>query len=96
MCIEKNSCQVYTLRNPLDYRYINIYISRFTDTVESKTFASQVAFQVLVNPDSYSVEKETIGAGDTEIDPNFSNQEIEWVVEEHGAILLYGLLVKLT
>ena len=42
----------------------------------------------------YQVGPQTIAAT-SEIDPKFSNQEIEWFTKERGCIILYGLLVKL-
>ena len=42
----------------------------------------------------YQVGPQTIAAT-SEIDPKFSNQEIEWFTKKRGSIILYGLLVKL-
>ncbi|KAI0243224.1 SPRY domain-containing SOCS box protein 2 [Lamellibrachia satsuma] len=66
------------------------YVDEPTDT----TYNSQVAFQVLIAPKSYDVGKETVGATH-DIDPKFSNQELEWSTDERGSTILYGLLVKL-
>ena len=66
----------------------------FQDPSTNQTFSSKAVLQLWINPDSYQVGPETIGAT-TEIDPKFNNQEIEWSTNERGSIILYGLLVKL-
>ncbi|KAL9978854.1 hypothetical protein ACROYT_G016434 [Oculina patagonica] len=66
----------------------------FQDPSTNKTYTSKAVLQLCINPDSYQVGPQTIGAAD-EIDPKFSNQEIEWSTKERGSIILYGLLVKL-
>ena len=50
--------------------------------------------QLCIDPDCYQVGPQTIAAT-SEIDPTFSNQEIEWSTKQRGSIILYGLLVKL-
>ena len=55
---------------------------------------AKAVLQLCIKPDSYQVGAQTIGAT-SEIDPKFSNQEIEWFTKQRGAIILYGLLVKL-
>ena len=59
-----------------------------------KAFNVKVVLQLCINPYSYQVGPQTIVAT-SEIDPKFSNQEIEWFTKERGSISLYGLLVKL-
>jgi len=59
-----------------------------------KTHKCRVAFQVLIEPNSYKVDKETLGFGDKPIDTEFKNSEIEWSTKQYGATILYGLLVK--
>jgi hypothetical protein len=55
---------------------------------------SQVVFEIFVDPDSYSVGKQTIGLTGR-IDPEIPNHEIEWTTVAQGSTVLYGLLVKL-
>ena len=55
---------------------------------------TNTVLQLCINPDSYQVGPQTIAAT-SEIDPKFSNQEIEWSTKQRGSIILYGLLVKL-
>ena len=66
----------------------------FQDPSTNKSFSSKAVLQLCINPDSYQVGPQTIGAT-SDIDPKFSNQEIEWSTKERGSIILYGLLVKL-
>ena len=66
----------------------------FQDPSTNKSFSSKAVLQLCINPDSYQVGPETIGAI-SDIDPKFSNQEIEWSTKQRGSIILYGLLVKL-
>ena len=66
----------------------------FLDPVTKKALNAKVVLQLYINPDSYQVGPQTIAAT-SEIDPKFSNQEIEWSTKQHGSIILYGLLVKL-
>ncbi|XP_002740437.1 neuralized-like protein 4 [Saccoglossus kowalevskii] len=66
----------------------------FKDTLTKKRYKARVVFQVCIRPASYKVGRETIAA-EEEIDPKFSNQEIEWFTKERGCVILYGLLVKM-
>ena len=72
---------------------ICVYI-RFQDKKSGRSYNAKVAFQVLISPGSYKVGPETIGARG-EIDPDFSNQEMEWSTNQQGCHILSGLLVKL-
>jgi neuralized-like protein 4 len=54
---------------------------------------AQVALQVLIKPDSYKVGPETVGAK-SQIDPRFSNDEMEWSTKQRGSVIVYGLLVR--
>ena len=57
-------------------------------------YIAKVALQVFIKPESYDVGAETIGAQE-DIDPGFSNQELEWSTRRRGAVILHGLLVHL-
>ncbi|XP_070553380.1 neuralized-like protein 4 [Ptychodera flava] len=67
--------------------------SDFLDESTKRSHRARVVFQVYINPTSYNVGPQTIGA-QSEIDPKFSNQEIEWFTKERGVVIIYGLLVK--
>ena len=58
-----------------------------------QTYHTRVAFQVFICPGSYQVGPETIGAR-KQLDPKFSNREIEWYTNQQGSTVLYGLLIK--
>ena len=58
-----------------------------------KKLNAKAVLQLCINPESYQVGPQTIGAT-SEIDPKFSNQELEWSTKQRGSIIHYGLLVK--
>ncbi|XP_070553198.1 neuralized-like protein 4 [Ptychodera flava] len=66
----------------------------YRDAETDKKYQARVVFQVCIKPDAYKVGQQTIGAT-YEIDPLFSNQEIEWYTKNRGCVTLYGLLFKL-
>ena len=66
----------------------------FNDPVTKKNYECRATFQVLIKPDSYLVGKETLGYGEKIFDPEFKNSELEWSTKQHGATILYGLLIK--
>ena len=59
-----------------------------------KAFNAKVVLQLYINPDSYKVGLQTIAAA-SEIDPKFSNQEIEWFTKERGSLFLTDCLLNL-
>ena len=67
----------------------------FTDPVTKKTAYAQVAFQVLIRPGSYQVGRTTVERAQP-FDTNFSDDELEWSTKERGAVIVTGLLVKIT
>ena len=67
---------------------------RFTDDEDGRMYNARVAFQVFLAPGSYLIGPQTIGAS-KQIDPSFSNQELEWSTVQQGSTILYGLMVKL-
>ncbi|KAI0232664.1 SPRY domain-containing SOCS box protein 2 [Lamellibrachia satsuma] len=68
--------------------------ARYEDKESKTTYKSRVALQVLISPNCYQVGAQTIGASHL-IDPNFSNQELEWSTVERGSVIVYGLLIRL-
>ncbi|KAI0232663.1 SPRY domain-containing SOCS box protein 2 [Lamellibrachia satsuma] len=68
--------------------------ARYEDKESKKTYNSRVALQVLISPNCYQVGAQTTGATQL-IDPNFSNQELEWSTVERGSVIVYGLLIRL-
>ncbi|XP_064610379.1 neuralized-like protein 4 [Liolophura sinensis] len=66
---------------------------KFVDPKTKKMYHCRVAFQVWVKPGSYKIGPQSIGANE-QIDPRFSNNELEWATKERGSIMLCGLLIK--
>ena len=60
-------------------------------------YDAQLAFQVRIRPGTYGVGKQTMGAKER-IDPHFPNNEVEWYTtgEEHGSLILTGLMIQLS
>ena len=67
----------------------------FIDPVTRKQVTAQVALQVLIRPGSYQVGKTTVERAQP-FDANFSDEELEWSTKERGAVVVTGLLVKIT
>ena len=55
---------------------------------------AQVVLQVRIEPGSYKVGHETVGAT-SQIDPLFSNNELDWSTDRRGVVIISGVLVKL-
>ncbi|XP_046846008.1 uncharacterized protein LOC124439800 [Xenia sp. Carnegie-2017] len=68
---------------------------RFTDPKTRKRSIAQVALQVLIRPGSYKVGRTTVG-NKQQFDPNFSDDELEWSTKERPAIIVTGLLIKIS
>ena len=51
------------------------------------------ALVVRIRPDAYTIGPQTIGAR-SQMDPKFSNSELEWSTKRRGVAVLVGLLVK--
>ena len=71
-----------------------LFFGRYYDSAAKKSYLAKVILQVVINPDSYETGAETIGARE-QLDPCFSNEEMEWSTNEQGSTILYGLLIKL-
>ncbi|XP_070554471.1 neuralized-like protein 4 [Ptychodera flava] len=78
------------------YSGLNVYAlpTRYVDNVTKQTYWARAVFQVFINPNSYRVGPQTVGAK-MPIDPKFSNQELEWFTKQRGCIIIYGLLINL-
>ena len=78
-------------------QYANKVIHTCTD---GEKLDVQVAFKVRLKPTTYAIGQETVRATEQgkQIDPNFSNDEIEWYTkdDERGSIVLTGFLLKCT
>ena len=70
---------------------------RYTDPATKKLYSCKTAFQVRIKPGDYDVGPETVGArkkGET-IDEHISNNELEWMTQTRGVIILYGVLLRM-
>ncbi|CAH1773995.1 unnamed protein product [Owenia fusiformis] len=64
------------------------------DICTRKSYCATLAFQAYIKPGSYKTGPQTLGLHQ-QIDPRFTNNEVEWSTKEEGAIALHALLVKL-
>ena len=64
------------------------------DPKTRKTYHVRVAFQVYLKPGSYKIGQQTLGVNE-QIDPKFTNNELEWSTKERGSTMLSALLVKI-
>ena len=67
----------------------------FTDPATGTPKKAQVAFQVRLKPESYSIGHETVHAAEP-IDQHISNDSIEWYTRGDiaGSIIPTGLMVR--
>lgn len=73
-------------------------LARYRDGVTGREYWAKVAFKARVHPRSYKVSRQTVRPGEPHgqpIDRHFDNSELEWSTRERGAVILYGLLVRL-
>ena len=74
-------------------------LTRYSDGITGREYWAKVAFVARVHPHSYEVSGQTVlpeGGHSQPIDQHFDNSELEWSTRERSAVILYGLLVKLT
>ena len=57
-------------------------------------YRARAAFQLRIQPGNYCVGPETLGHTGV-IDPNFSNDVLEWMTDIRGVIILTGVLLRL-
>ena len=66
----------------------------FHDPETYKSYKAKVLLQVRIEPGSYEVGPQRVGAT-SQIDPLFTNDELEWSTERRKVTVIYGVLVKL-
>lgn len=66
----------------------------FVDTYTLKTYSCKTALQLRVQPGSYKVQPQTVGAQST-IDPQIPNSNLEWCTNHHGSTEIQGVLIKM-
>jgi hypothetical protein len=67
----------------------------YFDSITGENYLPQVAFQVWIKPESYKIDRSTI-LDQSQIDPRFSNSELEWSTKDKNDTIVYGLLLKLS
>ena len=74
-----------------------VFIHSYKDPKSRTSYQCKTAFQVQIKPANYTVGPETVGAkwSHTIIDENISNDELEWMTNTRGIIILYGILIKM-
>ena len=74
-------------------------ICRFVDKETNKHYKASLILQTRLKPDSYTVGPSTIAdhlrKGPGPIDPNFSDDELEWMTDWECVHYIYGVLIKL-
>ena len=84
----------YVFNNFQHTIFISILVSfRFQDPKTCKLHYARVVLQTYIRPGSYKISSQTLGINE-QIDPHFSNTELEWATKERGAIVLAALLLK--
>ena len=66
----------------------------FYDQVTRQNYKAKVLLQVRIEPESYEVGPPK-GRATSQIDPLFTNDELEWSTDRRKVTVIYGLLVKL-
>ena len=81
------------------FLYHTLYNIRFTDEVTGEKYKARIVLQVRIKPDSYRVGPSTVASHlkppSGPIDPNFSDDELEWMTERECVHYIYGILIKL-
>ena len=76
-----------------------IVICRFIDSETDERYKARIVLQVRIKPGSYTVGPSTISEslrrGREQIDPNFSDNELEWMTDWECVHFIYGILIKL-
>ena len=71
---------------------------RFTDEVNGKQCKARIVLQVRIEPDTYTIGPSTVASrlrrGFGPIDPNFSDDELEWMTDRECVHHIYGVLIK--
>ncbi|CAF1285760.1 unnamed protein product [Didymodactylos carnosus] len=65
----------------------------YAPSIPFKSYYVKLVLQCRVKPNSFGKFPETLAAGSTEFDPEFKNNEIEWVTADRQAVVPYGLLI---
>lgn len=78
------------------YQLIIPYI-RYYDKITGKSYVAQVLFKLKIEPSSYTIFPQTVVVDTGKyLDKHFENEELEWSTNRRKAIMLYGLMIRLT
>jgi hypothetical protein len=71
----------------------------FVDRTSSRQYCAKLLLQIRIKPGSYTVGPSTVAShmrnGSGPIDPNFSDDELEWMTNYECVHYIYGILIKL-
>lgn len=72
---------------------------RFVDSETERRYKAKIVLQVRIKPGSYTEGPSTVAShlrrGSEPIDPNFSNDKVEWMTNRECVHFIYGVLIKL-
>lgn len=72
---------------------------RYKDETTGENYQPKIVLQVRIKPDSYKVGPSTVAdrlrPETGPIDPNFSDDELEWMTDRECVHYIYGILIKL-
>ena len=69
-------------------------IYKFYSNEQKKNFEAQIVLQCRQMPNTFKVQRETIGLGKKQICPFISNEEMEYFTDRRATLVAYGLLVR--
>ncbi|ELT95486.1 hypothetical protein CAPTEDRAFT_101277 [Capitella teleta] len=92
---EKSNVRQIVLSPTVKYAGCQSHAPKFDyrDLKSKKMQSARVVYQVCVKPGSYKIGPQTVGANE-QIDPKFSNTELQWSTKEKGAVILSALLIQ--
>lgn len=76
---------------------LSFSLHSYYDQLQETVYGATVLLQIRIQPKSYEVGPQTVlGSSETfQIDPLFSNSELEWNTKRRGVTFIYGVLVRL-
>ena len=66
----------------------------FCSSHDDKTYEAQIVLQCRQKPNSFSVQRETIGLGEKQICPFIANETMEYFTDIRSSLVAYGLLIR--
>ncbi|UJR29289.1 hypothetical protein I4U23_010503 [Adineta vaga] len=90
--------QKYIFTSPtIVYSSSRVYspIYSFQSKENNQTYQAQLVLQCRQMPNTYNIQRETIGLGRKRICPYISNDKMEYFTDRRATLLAYGLLVRI-